>query len=109
MRPDRAWADPELSRVGSRVRVAHALELLSATGGDLEQRVLRMDRLSELLAPRLEEVEEVAGDDPDALTLLGAARVHRAWKIRGASLARYVSRERFDGFFTELACAEAPL
>ncbi len=112
MRMGKAWEDPALDLALPRVKAGqlhHGLELIRQARGNNELRALRVDNLAEAAAAHIGALSRQAQDDPDALLWLGAARIKRAWDVRGGSFAKYVGAKRFQRFWQVLAEAEAPL
>ncbi|WP_374776983.1 hypothetical protein OG756_33715 [Streptomyces sp. NBC_01310] len=100
-----AGADPELKRAlaaASRGRWEPAAQLLLTAGKDWERRALYTQRLADLAARKgdtwLRSWQTARPGDPDAALVQARARVMYAWRLRGARLARYTSRKRFEDF-----------
>jgi hypothetical protein len=108
-----AWDDPLLAgaaRAVSKGRLGEGLALLARSQGDGELRALRVREFADAAVRHVAALEKSAATgDPDALLLLGATRIQRAWKIRGGSMARDVREDRFERFSAELEQAELPL
>ncbi|MGI5489641.1 hypothetical protein [Microtetraspora malaysiensis] len=108
----RAWEDPALEQALGPVRAGDlqiGLELVKAARGQNELRALRVWQLADAAKAHVDALATRAGDDPDALLWLGAARIKHAWEIRGASYAKYVGGERFQRFWSVLSTAAEPL
>ncbi|MGW2218555.1 hypothetical protein ACWCSD_26540 [Nonomuraea sp. NPDC001684] len=112
MRPGRSWDDPALEQALRQVRAGRlepGLELVRQARDDHEVRALRVEQLGIAARAHTEALLRLAGDDPDALLWLGAARIRQAWAIRGGAYATHVGDQRFARFHEVLADAAVPL
>lgn len=103
MQVGRAWHDPALDLALRRVRAGRlerGLDLIRQARDDHELRALRVTELATAAEAHLDALEQLAGDDPDALLWLGAARVQHAWELRDDLTGR---------FHEQLATAAEPL
>lgn len=111
----RVWDDPELDVVLDEVRrgtLDGGIRLLAATRTDPQRRSMRLDALGRAAVAHVDELtrrSDADPQDPDLALWLGKALVLKAWSIRGAAQAKYVSRTAFEDFWLVLGSVAEPL
>jgi hypothetical protein len=103
---DQAAAFPELVELRESVRAADwtAIELFFAGLSDVDMTVFAVKVAADMAGA--EEFLEQLPPSPLARRLLAARLIAKAWEIRTAYRAKYVSREQFDGMRAQLCLAE---
>lgn len=86
--------------------------LLAEAAADFELRAARLRKLTDAAVRHVSRLDALYRENPedgDIALWLGATHIEHGWQVRGAAMAEYIDRRKFEEFWVILGRAHEPL